>query len=195
MLLPWTMSGCFVGPYAAPSSPPVDCAIELYQRTEDVGTDGPKLWVFRNGIELDVTGPVNNLGQVDLGLTVATVDCDGNVLSTSRQSQLYNHYTFTLAGARVGETLWTNWGGWSEMGVVQVAANGTCPEPMPTPEPVCSGNYDPCLYGDADGGVDPGGRPPDVRDPFRLPSCNAGGGSSGLIVALALLAVRRRRTR
>jgi uncharacterized protein (TIGR03382 family) len=66
---------------------------------------------------------------------------------------------------------------------------------MATPEPVCSGMYDwSTCGGDADGGIDPTGNPPPDHD-FDLGGCNAGGSASGLLVVLALLAVRRRRTR
>lgn len=190
VLMSWTMSGCFVGPYVAPSyDTPVDCAIEIYQRAGELPPDGPRASVFRNGIEVTVTGTVENLGQVDLGLAIATVDCDGNVLSTSHQSQLYDHYRFTLSGAQPGEPLWIDG---SLSGTVQSPVNGGCPAPMPTPEPVCSGNYYPCPYEGADGGIDPGGQSTAPEDDT---GCNAGGASSGLIVAFALLAVRRRRAR
>lgn len=176
------MSGCFTGPYVSAYDPPIDCAVEVYKRQED--PEMPKAWVLRGDEMVDVTGAVEYVGADDLGITIYTVDCDGNPVSQVRNTMLFDHYRLMLAGAQVGEALTIDG---SPAGAV-MSAGGACGSFTTLPEPSCSGMYDWSVCDGNGSGSGSGATPPENDDT----GCNATG-ASNLCVAFALLALRRRK--
>lgn len=147
------MSGCFFGPYVLSYDAPVDCPITIVERASDNGP-APMAWVYRGNTQVDVTGEVEDLGEIELETVYYETDCNGTVVNEYRYPELYKRLRLQLDGAEAGEQLWVNWYG---AGTLQ-PATGTCPVDMPIPEPSCNGNYQGCGGDDLpirpDGGVD-----------------------------------------
>ena len=182
------MSGCAFGPYVQIYDPPVDCAITVIARASD--GPAPYAWVYRGNVEVDVTGAVEDLGDVELDTGYYETDCSGNVIAENHIPELYKRYRFKLVGAQVGEQLWVNWLG---SGIVQ-PATGMCPADAPLPEPSCTGSHYGC------GGDDfPPPRDEVYEHERHYPfACDAGGSPAWLVgvgVALALARKQKRRSR
>ena len=76
------MSGCAFGPYALSYDPPVDCPVTVVARASDA--PWPHAWVYRGNVEVDVTGEVLDLGDVELETHLYTTDCSGTVIADSK---------------------------------------------------------------------------------------------------------------
>lgn len=177
------MSGCFFGPYVLSYDPPVDCEITVV--TQVTGGETPHAWVYRDNLQFDVTGEVEDLGEVELDTAIYTTDCQGNVVDESHYPELYKTWRVKLTGAEPGEQLWVNW---VSTGTVQ-PATGTCPADQPMPTPSCSGNYDGCFGGDDFPIPVDEVHEHERHYPF---ACNAGGSSAWLVgVGFALALARR----
>lgn len=180
--MPRRMSGCFFGPYVLSYDPPVDCDITVVTRASDGGA--PTAWVYRNNLQFDVTGEVEELGEVMIETYTYSTDCHGNVIAEHHYPDLYKRWRFKLDGAEPGEPLWVNWVG---TGTVQ-PATGACPGELPMPVPSCTG-YQGC-YGGDDFPVD---EVHEDRGPGYPFSCNGGGSSSALLGVVVLLTAKRKR--
>jgi MYXO-CTERM domain-containing protein len=176
------MSGCWIGPYINVSDPPIDCPIEVYIRASDVAFTPITATTYRNNASVDLTGNVENLGDVQIPFSYYT--CEGML---ERQTpEAYGHYKITLANAQVGDQVWVVG---SQVGHVQTS--GACPAPQQLPTPSCTGDYDGCQNNWADGGIDdPGG-----SGPFDPGGCSAGTAPGLALGIAALVIVGRKRKR
>lgn len=177
------MSGCFYGPFVS-TYQPLNCPWEMYD-WESQGPDtgqAPTVTVMRNNMPVDVLGTIEDLGSAPTTVDIYTVDCGGNPVAHTTDTQSFHHWRFTLTGVYEGETIYVN-GNYNG----QVMANGTCAPDNVTPAPQCSGMYDWSMCDGSGSGSDGG----DPIDPDHV-GCSASGGA-GVFVAIALLAVVLRR--
>jgi uncharacterized protein (TIGR03382 family) len=179
---PAEASSCVIGPYALTADPPTNCALE-YWRHAWSGEPGPRAYVIRNGVQVDVTDASTHAGETVLDYTYYTLDCHDEIIEQIPQSVTMDVFRVTFANAEIGEQIYIDA---IPVGTVQPAAI-ECPLPA-YPAPSCAGTYheSTCEPG---GDEDPWGEGAD-----DTVGCNAtGGASSGVLVGLALLAFARRR--
>ncbi|MBA3397188.1 MAG: MYXO-CTERM sorting domain-containing protein [Deltaproteobacteria bacterium] len=174
-------SGCYLGPFAMyQAALPVNCPAIVY---DEAGyTYEPKLFVIRDGVEIDVTGAITRV-EVQVDVENYQSACDGSKIDPYFTPAPYTRFEVSLENVVEGDRVLVNFGhGGSQAGVVTAA--GPC-TPPPPPAPFCTSVPGPCdyPYDDNDDDDDDCG-------------CQAGGNPSGFAVGLlglALLIRRRRR--
>jgi hypothetical protein len=169
---PADASGCYLGAFVG-NDPAVNCAVVVHQyKAYDTGN--PKLFVMRDGMQVDVTGTVDKQ-EITLPVVYPETDCDGAVISATTIDEAYNVYRVTISGGLVGEALLVDG---VPAGHIQAQA-ASCVEPA-APQPICGHlpldcDLNPPLEDHDDGG------------------CNSGRGAGLALAGLALVFVRKRR--